>query len=463
MKHGKPRYLLALRCLLALCFVFSATSCSNGNKSRDKKPNIIFLMLDTVRADHLSGYGYERETSPALDAFAKENLKAAFAMTAAPWTPASVASMFTGLYPSSHRMTPPNDRDVALQGTSRLSHELYLLPEMLKDAGYRTAGVSPNPWITKQFGYAQGFDEFHFIARAPANKVTESGREIIEQLSRSGLAEPFFLYLHFLDPHAPYNPPSNYAGRFHGALARSPFTYDEEMLNLINLYDAEIAFLDSELGKFFEYLKDKKLYDELMIVVVSDHGEQFMEHGDLRHGYKLFNEEVHIPLIIKTGRRGAQGRVIEETVSTIDIVPTILDRLSMKRPENLPGVSLLDEAALKTRRGVMSEIRKKYDMKSITDLPGNRLIMDVRFDENNPDLARSLENWVAPGVVGLFNSKQEYACTQPVQNKGLEAKLRGAFSEIHTSALKIVVSQSTTDEKIKDETIEQLKSLGYLQ
>ena len=115
-------------------------------------------MLDTLRADHLSGYGYERTTTPILDTFAKENLKAAYALTAAPWTPASVASMFTGLYPTSHGMVPPNDRTLAKKGLVRLNSSLETLPEKLKGLGYQTAGVSPNPWITKQFGYAQGFD-----------------------------------------------------------------------------------------------------------------------------------------------------------------------------------------------------------------------------------------------------------------------------------------------------------------
>jgi len=420
-------------------------------------------MLDTLRADHLSGYGYERQTSPVLDAFAKENLKAAFALTAAPWTPASVASMFTGLYPSSHRMMPPNDRDLAKQGLVRVSADLDPLAEKLKTGGYTTAGVSSNPWISKQFGYTQGFDQFHFIEREPADKVTESGREIIEAWEKSDNKDPFFLYLHFLDPHDPYTPPGAYATKFTGNLQHSSFNYSQEMQDKINLYDGEIAFLDSELGKFFDYLKAKKLYEDLVIVIVSDHGEQFMEHGDERHGYKLYNEEVHIPLLIRTGRKNDQGRIISETVSTIDILPTLLERVGMQKPALLPGVSLMDEKALSLRRGVMSEIRKKYDMKSVTDLPGNRLIMDVAFDELNPDPKRSLENWVAPRVLGLFQSRQEYSCITPVNNKGLEARLKGAFDQMHTTALKAMVAPLTQGEQIKDETLEQLKSLGYLQ
>ncbi len=420
-------------------------------------------MLDTLRADHVSGYGYERQTTPVLDAFAKENLKAAFALTAAPWTPASVASMFTGLYPSSHRMMPPNSRELAKQGLVRVSNELDTLAEKLKAVGYTTAGVSSNPWISKQFGFTQGFDQFFFIEREPANKVAESGREIIEAWEHSQNKDPFFLYLHFLDPHDPYTPPGEYATKFTGSLQRSPFTYSQQMQEYINLYDGEIAFMDTEIGNFLEYLKAKKLYEDLVIVVISDHGEQFMEHGDELHGYKLYNEEVHIPLLLRTGRSSDTGRVINETVSTIDILPTLLARVGIKKPESLPGVSLMDDKALSSRRGVMSEIRKKYDMKSVTDSPGNRLIMDVAFDERNPDPKRSLEAWVAPRVVGLFQSRQEYACMKPVNNKGLEARLRGMFDEVHTTALNTAVAPLTQAEHIKDETLEQLKSLGYLQ
>lgn len=421
-------------------------------------------MLDTLRADHLSGYGYERQTSPVLDRFANENLKANFALTAAPWTPASVATMFTGLYPSTHRMMPPNDRDLAKKGLTRLSDELTTLAERLKKHGYKTAGVSPNPWITKQFGYTQGFDRFYFIARQPADKIAESGREIIEMWDSEGSKEPFFLYLHFLDPHDPYTPPGEYATRFKGPLQSSPFTYTPELQEKINLYDGEIAFLDTELGRFFEYLKARKLYDDAVIVIVSDHGEQFMEHGDERHGYKLFNEEVHIPLFIKTAREGDSGKTIDQTVSTVDILPTLLDRVGIKPPKELPGVSLLNERALKERRGVISEIRKKYDLKSVTDLPGKRLIMDVPFDENNPDPARSLEAWVAPRNIGVFDTRNDYACRVPIQNRGLEARLKGSFDEIHTGALRSIVAPlNTKGEEIKDETLEQLKSLGYLQ
>lgn len=421
-------------------------------------------MLDTLRADHLSGYGYERTTTPILDTFAKENLKAAYALTAAPWTPASVASMFTGLYPTSHGMVPPNDRTLAKKGLVRLNSSLETLPEKLKGLGYQTAGVSPNPWITKQFGYAQGFDEFHFIAREPANKIAESGREIINAWEQAGQEKPFFLYLHFLDPHNPYAPPAGFDKRYTGNLTKSPFSaYSEQMQNDINLYDGEIAFMDQELGKFFEYLKKKGLYDDLMIVIVADHGEQFLEHGNLRHGNKPYNEEAHVPLIIKTNRKVDSGRVISESVSTVDLLPTILARLGEAKPDNLPGVSLMDEKAVKLRRGVLTEVRRVYDMKAITDNLGRRLIMQVPYSQAEPDPMKSLEAWASPETVGIFDTRKDYACSTSLNNKAIHARLKGTFDEVLSEAVKTLAAPGEDGEEIKDETLEQLKSLGYLQ
>lgn len=446
---------------LAVCICF-LSSCTRS-EFKTNKPNILVLLLDTLRADHMSGYGYERTTTPVLDTFARENLKAAKAMTAAPWTPASVATIFTGLYPASHGMMPPNDRDLAKQGLTRLSSNLETMAEILKNEGYKTAAVSPNPWIAKEFGYTQGFDQFFYLHRKPAETITESGQEIIDNWTKERSENPFFLYLHFLDPHDPYTPPGEYATKFSGPLSKSPFNYDERMLELIGRYDGEINYLDTELGKFFDYLKKNGLYEDLFIVIVSDHGEQFLEHGDQRHGYKLFNEEIHVPLLIRTGRAKDTGRVINETISTVDILPTIYSRLGLKIPENLQGVSLLDEDSVTKRKGIMSEVRRVYDMKSATDAEGKHLVMEVPYDQSNPDPKKSLEAWVSPNVVGLFDTRSDYACTAKITNPALEARLKGTFDEVHVNALKSMVAPGEKGPEIKDETLEQLKSLGYLQ
>jgi arylsulfatase len=442
--------------------VLSLASCSRS-EFKVKKPNILFLLLDTLRADHLSGYGYERETSPVLDAFAKENLKFDFALTAAPWTPASVASMFTGLYPSSHGMMPPNDRDIAKKGYSRLASSHITLAEILQGNGYKTLAVSPNPWVTKEFGYDQGFDEYYYLHRKIAEEITESGRELVDSWLKTDQKNPFFMYLHFLDPHDPYSPPGEYAKRFSGPLSKSPFSYDDKMLQNIGLYDGEIKYLDTEIGKFFDYLKAKGLYEDLFIVIVADHGEQFMEHGNLRHGYKLYNEEIHVPLILKTGREKDKGRVISETVATIDILPTIIQRLGLEPHEKLPGISVLNEEDLKTRKGVLSEIRRIYSMKSLTDPSGNRLILQQKYNQKHYEQEDSLQGWLTSESIGVFETKKDIVCSAPLKNPALEARLKGSFDEILASAIGNTVKPDEGGNEIKNETLDQLKSLGYLQ
>jgi arylsulfatase A-like enzyme len=360
-------------------------------------------------------------------------------------------------------MMPPNDRDIAKRGLAKLADSLDTMPEIFKGLGYKTAAVSPNPWITKEFGYAQGFDQFYFLEKKPASKIIESARKIFDGWAKDGGKDPFFLYLHFLDPHDPYEPLPGYDTKFTGNLTRSPFSYSAEMQRDINLYDGEINYLDTELGKLFEMLRERKLYDDLVIVIVSDHGEQFMEHGEVRHGRLLYNEEVHVPLMLRTGRAEDRGRVIDHTVSTVDILPTLLDLLGKERPKALPGASLLREEQIKDRKGLLSEVRRVYDMKSVTDTPGNRLIMQVPYDEREPDPMKSLEAWVSPKVVGVFDARNDYACKVPLQNRGLEARLSGTFGSIHSQALKVLVTPNKPGEEIRDETLEQLKSLGYLQ
>ncbi len=455
---------MKIKILSLLGLIALALSSCNRSEFKVSKPNILFILLDTTRADHLGGYGYERNTSPNLDRFATENLKAEFALATAPWTPASVASMFTGLYPTSHGMMPPNDRDLAKKGYAKLSSQHVTLAEILKGNGYRTAAVSPNPWVTKEFGYDQGFDEYYYLHRKIAEKITESGRELIEAWTKNGpMTQPFFMYLHFLDPHDSYAPPGEYAQKYSGPLQKSKFTYDEAMQKNINLYDGEISYLDAELGKFFDYLKAKGLYEDLFIVIVADHGEQFMEHGNLRHGYKLFNEEIHIPLMLKTGRSSDNGRVIKEPVSTIDILPTVLSRLGLKETGNLPGVSLLSPEAISARKGVMSEIRRIYDLKSFTDTNGNRLVLSLPYNQESTDHTNSVGRWNEAEIVGVFSSREDYGCFNQIKNPALQARLRGSFDESLANAVQLVVQADKESTEIKDETLDQLKSLGYLQ
>ena len=408
--------------------------------------SVLVLMLDTLRADHLSSYGYKRETSPVLDRFAKENVRFSYAVTAAPWTPPSVASMFTGVYPATHGWMPPNNRNEVKQMAVKLDSSLTTLAEIFQANGFSTAAVSPNPWITEEFGYQQGFDTFTYSARAPAEEIVKLGTAKIDELAQAG--KPFFVYLHFLDPHDPYTPPGDFKDAFTGEVPDR--TYSPKELQRINLYDGEIKYMDSEIGKLFAHLKEKGLYDDLSIIIVGDHGEQFMEHGQHGHGHQLYNEEVHVPLLVKSPK-AASARVVDVTASTVDLLPTALDAAELEPKAGGPGVSLLDDQALEARTGVFTEIEKDFSEKAFTTPDGIKLIR-----KTNPNSSDE--------VLGVFNFRSDPLEERPITDKEVVATLSGELSEAHRYALEgRVQSSDTAKAQMKESTIEQLKTLGYLQ
>jgi arylsulfatase A-like enzyme len=437
--------------ILLICVLVVAGAVAGAVTLRGPKhKNVVVLMLDTTRADHLGVYGYGRNTSPVIDAFARENVMFKYAVTAAPWTPPSVASMFTGVYPATHGWMPPNDREEAKKTFTRLDEELVTLAEIFKGAGYGTAAASPNPWITEEFGYNQGFDTFWYKPRAAADEIVRAGMKFTDTLIAAD--KPFLLYLHFLDPHDPYDPPEAFRQKFtdsplgYSAPGRS---YGATEQKKINLYDAEIAYLDSQLGKLIEHFKAKGIYEDLTIIVVADHGEQFMERGNQGHGFQLFNEELHVPLIVKSPRF-SEPRAVELTASTIDVFPTALAAAGLLPPVAVPGVSLFDEEALGQRRGVFSEINRKRQQRAFTTTDGMKLIMETA-DAGDAS------------VVGVFNRKNDYLEQSPLPDKELVATLESDLKEAHQFALGGRIQSDTARGQLKDSTVEQLKTLGYLQ
>jgi arylsulfatase A-like enzyme len=414
---------------------------------KEAKPSVVFVMIDTLRADHLGVYGYPRNTSPRIDAFARENILYNYAVTVAPWTPPSVATMFTGVYPVSHGVVPPNDREKAQKAGTQLPSELWTLAEIFKAHGYQTGGASPNPWITEEFGFHQGFDSFWFQARAVAEKINSVGKKMLDSFITKD--EPFFLYLHYLDPHDPYKPPAE----FKELMAKEPAItgYPEDVKEKLDLYDAEIRYTDQKVGEIFDYLKEKGLYDDVAIVLVADHGEQFMERGHQGHGFQLFDEEVRVPFIIKPPR-ATSPKSVDVTVSTIDILPTVLEMTNIPPHRELPGVSMLRDEVLAAREGVYSEISRKInDQRAFTTPDGLKLIVEI-----DPEKGEQ--------VLGVFNSKRDPRELSPLQDKELVATLVGELQTTRQYALEGRVLQSDTARgQLKDSTIEQLKTLGYLQ
>jgi arylsulfatase A-like enzyme len=306
--------IVALSSLAAGAFPACSRSASHSERA-----NVILIVIDGLRADHLTPYGYSRNTSPFLDELASRSVLFENAISQSSWTKTSVASLLTSLYPDAHGVRTPTD---VLPASARL------LPEVLQEHGYRTCGIHGNPWLEERFGFDQGFDDFRFTHW---NKDTFDAEELNEQALRcleENSDRPFFLYLHYMDAHTPWRPPAE---------------FDDFGPAHVDKYDGSIRYLDSRLGDLHDQLRERGLLDDTWILVTADHGEEFGERGNkIGHGLTLYREVLHVPLVIHRGHRqqAAPGRRVRRQVRLIDVAPTILDLVGLPIPDPMEGVSL---------------------------------------------------------------------------------------------------------------------------
>lgn len=317
-------------------------------KPPEERPNVIVYLVDTLRADHVGVFG-GGELTPNIDDFAEGATVFRNSVAQAPWTKPSVVSIFTGLGPLAHGVQLLNDR---------LPQEALTVAEMLHASGYRTAGFSTNWHVRGETGLDQGFVFFDFKPDEAASDLLN--QRVLRWLDgpRQKETGPFFLYVHALDPHAPYTPPADYRKRY-APDVRQEAGYDfdlkrvylargkqrrEYMAEMSQLYDGEVAFNDHSFGELLKALRQRGLYDDSLIVFVSDHGEEFDEHGDFGHARNLYNETLNIPLIVKwPGQR--RGQVVESVAQHIDLLPTLLRAAGAPMPQGLPGMDLALVAA----------------------------------------------------------------------------------------------------------------------
>ncbi len=409
-----------------------------------KRPNVFIYLVDTLRPDRLGCYGYERGTSPNIDRFAETASLFENAFGQSSWTKPSTASMFTGLRPTEHGATGWHDK---------LPGGIETMAEALKAAGYRTAGYVANPNVIPRFGFDQGFDDYHVELRRPSAAMNE---RVFAWLDEHG-DEPFFYYLHTIDPHAPYSPPEPFRSRFAPTADQMPSWKPrwkwpaEAKPYLSDLYDADIAANDESFGRLLQHLKKLGVYDDTLVVLVSDHGEAFLEHGHYRHGRGLFSETLLVPLIIKfPGQR--EGQRIAQPVQHADIMPTVLDELGLAVPEGVVGQSLaafggssggppLADRALHSHLNIYGSLQM-----SVVD--GDwKLIQRERGGRIN----HQLYNWSEDR-----DEMRDLARERPVLAAVLKAKIAESLDG----------SRSTTPKEgveIDAETEEALRALGYLQ
>jgi arylsulfatase A-like enzyme len=319
---------------------------------RPSGSSVVLYLVDTLRADRLGCYGYRRPTSPHLDAFAREAVLFEHVVAQSSWTRPAAASILTGRYPEEHGATSLMDG---------IRPDVPTAAELLKRAGYVTAAFVTNLNVAGRFGFGRGFDEYHYFEERDDRdtlylSAAELNAAVLPWLDAHH-DRPFFLYVHATDPHAPYRPSADEAARFVPAtihptigrdapvreLLQAPELVTPDNLTLVSgLYDAEVATADAGFGALRAKLTALGLDGSTVIVFVADHGEEFHEHGGFDHGRTLYEEVVHVPLVVRLPGAAGGGRRVTTLARQVDLLPTLLALLGLDAPGDLPGVALLD-------------------------------------------------------------------------------------------------------------------------
>lgn len=342
---------------LALLMLLTSVAVGQPPQTRAQgaQPDIVFIVVDALRPDHLSAYGYGRPTSPAVDSLlAAQGVRFSDVTAASSWTnPANGAMLLSRL--------PSQVDTVWADHQGRIPATETLLAEYLSAAGYRTAGFVSNWWMTERFGYAQGFDAYlqtegpEKERAAVLNELAWSWLDLYGETLQED-ERPLFLFLYYYDPHTWYDPPSPYDTLYDPAYA-GPLTAEvfghghsvvsgeitpspRDVEHLLALYDGEISYWDSELGRMAAYLDGMGLWQDSLIVLTSDHGQMFGEHGKWVHRNSLYEEVLRVPLIIRYPAVVPAGQLRDTPVSNMDILPTILDLAGVEVPAGLAGQSL---------------------------------------------------------------------------------------------------------------------------
>jgi len=380
---------LAAPCALLTALLFTG-SCAQEPPAR--YPHVVLISLDTQRADHLGCYGNETVATPEIDAFAAEATLFRSTSTVVPTTLASHTTMMTGLYPRKHGV---------VRNGFMLNHDNVMLAEVLKEEGFHTAAFLGSFALDRVFDFNAGFDHFDqefTIEYDP--KMADQVQRRAEAVSDAVLShldeidvedERLFLFVHYFDPHAPFDPPEPYGAKYAreggpiksdfmdlGAQEHahqkavtgkylSPFKYglSPELIrgadgkpipgddDLAALYAGEVTYMDAHVGRLLDELRERGILDDAIVILTGDHGETFWEHADFwHHGAWVYETNLHVPLIVRMPDGRGRGQTVDDHVATIDLFPTILDLLEIPLPEEVDGISLagaLDGQALPVR------------------------------------------------------------------------------------------------------------------
>ncbi|MFN7919032.1 MAG: sulfatase [Bryobacteraceae bacterium] len=463
---------------------------------RATRPNILVYMVDTLRASHTSLHGYQRTTTPFLSKLAASGTVFDDCHAQATWTKPSVASLMTSLYTYAHGINMDTDTIPARAET---------LAQQLRGAGYVTASAVANPFAGRVTGLERGFDylmEYPVIDRFrtdAADRGTDSAainRAVFPWLERHR-AEPFFLYLHATDPHAPYRPPAEFERKYANpadtpafnreygimrdrrqygggaVVGRQEFTAkgvnaDAWIRRAIDRYDAEVEHNDRSFELLIDKLRQLRILDDTLVVFVSDHGEEFLDHGWTGHGHSLYEELTHVIWALWNPKWIPQGKRIKEPVQLIDVMPTLLDLAGVPAGGILQGVSvapLLKGQPFRRQQPVMSSRFRYPNVRSTGAVPENLTGTVARIDSKWRLVYRDQAQLAGLPMVELFDRTADPGDRRNVaaQHADVVEKQMAEVRQWLDAQAKIRQYLGSTGQTTMDsQTLERLRSLGYI-
>jgi arylsulfatase A-like enzyme/Tfp pilus assembly protein PilF len=400
----------------------------------DSKPNVVFITIDTLRADRLGCYGYKQVETPHIDGLARQRARFTRAYSPVPITLPAHAVLFTGAFPVATGMHDFSG--------NKLSESVTTLAKVLKDSGYSTAAFVGSAVLDSRFGLNQGFDTYfdHFnfgrLDEAHLDRMERRGDLVVDEALnwlKTNPRRPIFLWVHLYDPHDPYTPPEPYAARYRE-----------------HPYDGEIAFADAQVGRLVKSLKEQALFDGSVFVAAGDHGEGLGDHGERTHGFFIYNSTLQVPLIFKIP--GVAPRVVDDEVSLVDVMPTLLQILKLPFPPTVQGRSLLSGILGRPTSGASNLVAENY-------LP----LLHFRWSQLRALQSRGLKFIDAPRpelydtrtdpgeLKNLFDTRQSHA-------NDLRNRLYGLLRRFTPAAEGASAEKELTDPGL----LERLRSLGYV-
>jgi arylsulfatase A-like enzyme len=464
--RGRPATFITPVLFLIVFFMMIVLGRGATDQLPPRSPDVILISLDTLRADHLSAYGYPRETSPNLDEFARQSVLVENFIAHAPWTLPAHASMFTGLMPY---------ETGAIEPTSTIDPRIGMFPEILKQRGYRTGAFVTGLLVSAPYGFNRGFDVFtcHEFLEAAQN-----ARNALTWLALS--RAPTFMFLHMFDLHYPYRPNMLTYTRFGQA---TPFLMmpgndnfatfvqwaDRDPMHTsqssIDRYDEEILYVDMVLGKFFDALKKQGRYDNALIIALSDHGEEFYDHGAWGHSNYFYEESLHVPLIVKLPGNACAGLRIKDGLVPQKTVAQMILAAAGNAPEKNPALvcgpagipQMLREAI--TTQPVLSETQSTWPAvtKSVHRFAARSTTTKLiePYQPKDPRAQRWNRDWELYDL--RVDPAERFNIYEPGKAADLEAILADANRRL---AEKTGIGKNAI---IDNDTIQRLRSLGYLQ